>query len=259
MSSRQSQENRGVIFVAVGEAHVAAARTAARSVRQSCRELPIDLFTDVPDSAGNEFSVVIKLDEAHPRSKVDCLSRTRFERTLYLDNDVRVISDISHLFGVLDRFDVALAHAALRNTPKADARWRIDLPKSFPQFNSGVFLYRRNEPVLRFMRTWAEAFREFGSKRDQATLRELLWLSDLRIHTLPPEYNLRDPKYESIWSADEAIPEILHYYEFHHPTEPGARPASETSLAAVARRIAVLARRRIFGSYPQAKQTAGLR
>ena len=60
------------------------------------------------------------LEGAHTRSKVDCLHRSRFARTLYLDADIRVIHDISEMFIVLDRFDIALAHDPELRSCKGD-------------------------------------------------------------------------------------------------------------------------------------------
>ena len=43
----------------------------------------------------------------------------------------------------------------------------------------------------------------------------LLWKSDLRIATLPPEYNVRFIKYKYIWKKTEAIPKIFHLRRYH--------------------------------------------
>jgi len=64
------------------------------------------------------------------------------------------------------------------------------------------------------LESWSNAYHESEFDKDQVTLRELLWLSDLRIATLPPEYNLRFKKYLKIWEGDEAQPKILHFGEF---------------------------------------------
>ena len=126
------------------------------------------------------------------RSRIDAMARTRFERTLHLDADVLAVADLRDVFEVLDRFDIALAHDQWRNSPAANAQWRRPLPNAFPQFNGGVIAYRRTPEVLAFLAAWADALRASGLKRDQPVLRELLWESDLRIATLPPEYNLLD-------------------------------------------------------------------
>src|SRR5262245_6664806 len=131
----------GVVFVAAGMSYARAASRAASSVRAHTPTLAIDLFTDAPEGAENLFDQVHALEGAHSRSKVDCLHRSRFGRTLYLDTDIRVIHDIAEMFTVLERFDIALAHAHARNRTETRAIWRKELPDAFPQLNSGVMLF----------------------------------------------------------------------------------------------------------------------
>jgi Nucleotide-diphospho-sugar transferase len=208
-------EENGVIFVAAGMPYALAASRAASSVRAHTPTLAIDLFTDAPEGAGNVFDQVHLLEGAHTRSKVDCLHRSRFARTLYLDTDIRVIHDISEMFTVLDRFDIALAHAHARNRIETRAVWRSELPDAFPQLNCGVMLFKSSAAVVELLREWARAYHSAGFRKDQVTLRELLWASDLRLLILPPEYNIRYEKYVRLWDNKEAVPRILHYAAFH--------------------------------------------
>ena len=70
--------------------------------------------------------------------------------------------------------------------------------------------------MLEFLAKWKEAFHSAGIGKDQVTLRELLWLSDLNIYVLPPEYNVRYQKFVDIWARQptEAVPKILHMKKF---------------------------------------------
>src|SRR5215212_7194081 len=135
---------------------------------------------------------------------------------LYMDTDIRVVADISEMFEVLDRFDIALAHAHARNRPETTEVWNIQIPEAFPQMNGGVILFKATPPVLELMREWQAAYHRAGFSKDQVTLRELIWLSDLRLHILPPEYNLRYEKYLSVWRPREAVPRILHFERFKY-------------------------------------------
>ena len=208
----------GVIFIAAGAAYAQAATQAARSVRAQSPSLSVDLFTDAPEAAAHEiFNRVHAIESPHARSKVDHMHESRFERTLYLDADIRVVADITEMFALLDRFDIAAAHAHSRNREATNAIWRVEIPPSFPQVNGGVILYRKSPTVLEFLRAWQKAYHQAGFKKDQVTLRELLWQSDLRLHILPPEYNIRYEKYLSVWDEKEAVPKILHFAKFHSP------------------------------------------
>jgi hypothetical protein len=206
--------SRGVLFVATGAGYRDLARQAAESVRQVSPGIAIDLHTDVAVEPG-VFDRVVVIDDPWFRSRIDAMAETRFQRTLHLDADLLAIADIRDVFEVLDRFDIALAHDQARNSPTANVFWRRELPNAFPQFNGGVIAYRRTPAVTDLLREWAQVMRESGLKRDQPVLRELLYLSDLRIATLPPEYNLLDFREVATWGNLQTAPRILHHYKLH--------------------------------------------
>lgn len=205
----------GVVFIASGAAYIRDACDAARSVRESNPRLAVDLFCDssvaVPEGL---FERVHPIENPHRRSKVDCLPKSRFDRTLYLDSDTRVVADLTSLFKVLDRFDFAAAHAHARNRSQTNTVWRHEIPDAFPQLNGGVLLFRKCNVVQRLLEDWAASFSDAGFAKDQVTLRELVWLSDVRLFVLPPEYNIRYPKYLKVWDEDEVQPKILHFKTF---------------------------------------------
>jgi lipopolysaccharide biosynthesis glycosyltransferase len=215
---KDAQETRGVMYVATGKKYIRSAIRSARSVRKHNPDLPIHLFANWQacgfdfSHSSEPFTSVDNIANPHERSKVDYMGRTPFDRTLYLDNDTIVLEDITQLFQLLDRFEIALSHAPLRIPPSRLQPWRISLPDCFPQFNSGVIVYRNSERVLQLIRDWVNAYQQAGFKSDQVTLRELLWLSDLRIATLPPEYNLGRLLYILIWNKREARARILHLH-----------------------------------------------
>jgi len=208
----------GVVYIATGAASVEAAQASAQSIRRANPELSLALFTDANGLADprtrSTFDGISRIANPHRRSKVDHLAATPFERTLYLDADTRVYAALAPVFALLDRFDVALAHAHARERESTNEPWRKEIPASFPQFNGGVILYRSSAPVLALLESWREAFHTAGFRKDQVTLRELLWESDLRIATLPPEYNVRYLKYLWLWRRNEASLKILHHRRF---------------------------------------------
>jgi hypothetical protein len=215
------QSDRGVLYVASGQPYVTAAIRSARSVAAHAPGLPAFIYHDAAtrplvEAAGNVFSGAALIENPHYRSKVDYLPRSPFERTLYLDSDTEICGPILDIFDVLDRFDIALSHAQRRWRKDTTENWREEIPFCFPQFNGGVLAAHLGRPPVRqLLEDWRTAFHQANFKKDQVTLRELLWRSDLRIATLPPEYNTRFKKYLLLWSRDEARPLILHYREFH--------------------------------------------
>lgn len=209
-------KNCGVLYIVSGIEHIQMAIHSAQSVRETNPNMPIHLFADIEkqnfqfDKKTTPFTSWENIPNPHRRSKVDYMAQTPFERTLYLDTDTRVVCDLIDVFNLLDQFDVALAHAHKRELEKKQKPVKISLPKAFPQFNSGVFFYKKNEKTLQAFKQWQEWFYESKLPTDQNTLREILWASDLRIATLPPEYNVRFLKYLLIWTKKEAQPKILH-------------------------------------------------
>jgi hypothetical protein len=206
---------RGVLYVATGARYVEAARRSAASLRQGNPGLQVALFTDQPVT-DPVFDRVEIIDNPHARSKIDCLGRSPFCDTLFIDCDTRIVGDLTGVFRLLERFDLALA---LRpRQPRRTARgalWRHDVPRQFPEYNTGVILYRRTPEVLGFFRDWKAAWLDHGRGGDQITFRELLWASDLRLATLPREYNTR--RYHLIdrltWSGPPPV--VLHLNRFH--------------------------------------------
>ncbi len=203
--------NRGVIYVATGPDYRALAETSARSLRAVEPDLPIDLFTDTPgETAAGLFDAVHRIADPHPRSKLDCMARTRFERTLFLDADTLVLAPLGDLFDVLERFELALAHDVRRATALIRESAGGPTPYAFPQLNSGVLLYRRTPRMLAFLAEWAHRFAVAGGTRDQPVLKAMLWDSDLRFWVLPPEFNLRRVTMLDAWEPGDALPTILH-------------------------------------------------
>ena len=214
--------SNGILYITYGRKYVSAAIHSATTAREHCPGILIHLFVDkvffeefgfAKDTA--PFTSVSVIENPHRRSKVDYISRSPFDRTLYMDSDTSVAQDISGVFDVLDRFDIAAIHAMRRNSRRAHEFWTKPIPSAFPHFNGGIILYRNTPKVLELLRNWSVAYAESGSSHDQATLRELIWDSDLRVATLPPEYNVRFMKFKYFWSKTEAVPMIYHLKKYH--------------------------------------------
>ena len=202
--------DRGFLFAATGEAYRDSAAEAARNLRTHCPGIAIDLFTDCPPAEPGPFDAVHSLEAATPRPKVTAMQRTRFERSVFLDADLRIVADCSDIFELLDRFDLALAHDPMRNSDGALLSWRRPLPNAFPQLNSGVIGFRRSPEIMAFLEEWSAAIADHGTGKDQPTLRELLWDSQLRVAILPPEYNFWDLKQLDGMNESNAAPRIIH-------------------------------------------------
>jgi hypothetical protein len=198
----------GVIYVAQGAEYLDLAVRSSRSLRALNVGIAVDLFTDQPVEPG-------LFDRVRPippgtNAKLACLPETRFERTLYLDCDTLSLAPLGDLFDILRRFEFAIAHEVRRASPLIREGVTEAVPYAFPQMNAGVMLYRRSDRMMEFLRTWQTAYAEAGKLRDQPSLRDLLWSSDLRFYVLPPEFNLRRVTVLDAWEPLDARPTILH-------------------------------------------------
>ena len=198
----------GVIYVARGAGYLDLARRSAAGVRATNPGLAVTLFTDQPD-AGPGFDAVRPIPQG-VTPKLAVLPASPYRRTLYLDCDTLVLAPLGDLFDLLDRFDLALAHDVRRCSALIRTGHRIATPYAFPQMNAGVMLYRDSAAMAGFWANWAELYAEAGVTRDQVSLRDLLWASDLRFYVLPPEFNLRRVTLLDAWEPLDARPTIVH-------------------------------------------------
>ena len=195
---------KGVIYAATGEKYIAEALVSAASLKAQSPGLPVCFFADRTVSSPWVDQVIpLEPGPFHPVLKPRSMAASPYERTLYLDTDTYICGDISRVFDVLDRFDLAAVHArhalqgsALRHLPDVV----LQVPEAFVQFNGGVIMFRRSPATLRFLQRWIELIESYqrlaaerGSdyRRDQTALREAIYESDLRVATLPRAYNCR--------------------------------------------------------------------
>ena len=153
-------------------------------------EVPIALATDLmPESKLFCHSISINKPQGSFADKIAPLAQTPFEETLFLDTDTYLCEAVPEIFEILERYDIAMAHAPMRQTGS------VDVPASFPEFNSGVIAYRMNDRTRSLLENWARFYEEqvsrTGQLDDQPALRRALWHSDAKIAVLPPEYNFR--------------------------------------------------------------------
>ena len=250
---------RGILFAATGPEYFRLAVRAARSARAANPGLAIDLATDQPVRPGvfdpDVFDEVRPLALGVRFAKLQAMPETRFEQTLLLDADLFVLANIEDVFSVLDRFDIALTHDQFRNGARARNTWRREFTNAFPQYNSGVVAYRRTEPVLTFFTNWRDAVLTSKARFDQPCLRESLWESDLRIATLPPEYNFMHYQQLHAWSRKQSAPRILHNGRFRTKgSRHVARSVPELLGPALTRKL-----RRVMGSDAEIRNEALIR
>ncbi|MFZ5964209.1 hypothetical protein ACOXXX_14785 [Thalassococcus sp. BH17M4-6] len=203
----------GFVFAASGQAYATLAEQACDTLRNTNPGFEVDLFTDC-DVRPGLFSRVHPLDRSWFRPKFEALLKSRFDRTIYLDCDLVVVADLSDVFWLLQKHDIAAAHAPVRNAGFATSCWRTEIPNSFPMINAGVMGVRNSPESRAFLSDCQTALIESGLPRDQIIVRELLWQSGLRLAVLPPEYNVRDERTTLMKGSRVGAPRVLHSSAF---------------------------------------------
>ncbi len=146
----------GVLYVATGERYVDAANESAKSLKAKNPELTTHLFGDAGPAGKSFFDSFEKIETPHRRSKVDYVGKTPFEYTLFLDADTRVVGNVSAVFGLLARYDIAAAHAHNRVSTNR-LFWKAEVPYAFPQLNTGVLAFRKTDEVMALLERWRQS------------------------------------------------------------------------------------------------------
>jgi hypothetical protein len=192
------------VYAATGAKYLREAALSAASCRRHMPGCRILLLTpDEAAPAGFDEVIVFGRGIADPfELKVAGIAAVTAERFVFLDTDTFVLGDVSDIDRLLDRFDLAAAQAPVRLQsnlwPETEPFLR-DAPSCFPEFNTGVIAFRRSPPVAEMLASWLNLQRRHARStpaprtQDQASFRAAVYLSELRIAALPPEYNCRFP------------------------------------------------------------------
>jgi hypothetical protein len=202
--------SKGIIYINSSHSdlkYVKEAEASAKSFKRFIPDADYVLHTDATDFPTNvfdrihpaEFHVPPQLaDTAHMNgqmvTKLGVLAESPYDRTLYVGSDTYAFrSEVASMFDLLDRFDIVAAHAPFRINDAWGNSRIPEIPVCFPEFNCDLVLFRNTPPVMEFMEKWRTMYLEhaFGHPHDQGAFRYLAYFSDLRIATLPEEYNYR--------------------------------------------------------------------
>ncbi|HEY5891624.1 MAG TPA: hypothetical protein VIT91_00200 [Chthoniobacterales bacterium] len=166
-------------------------------------------FTDEPELAQPWFDTVEVIDRPFRNflEKIPPLSKSPFQRTIFVDTDTVFTGSMLDVFELLSSFEIAAA---------PDPFWceSPHLPACFMQLNTGLIAYQNTQRVRDFFHRWfadyERAFNEAGKPKrmhDQGVFQHLLFESDLRLYLLPVEYNLRltCPQLVRIWAPAKML------------------------------------------------------
>jgi len=216
---------QGIIYTAIGQKYVEEAKLSAKSVKKFCPSMNITLFTDTPDQVSCEFfDHILKIENTKSPTnqymidRLNVLLKTPYDYTLALDTDTYIMDDLSELFAILNRFNLALCHGHMRVDPylKAVQKKKAlpEIPYAFGTVNGGLILYNKDIKTIQFLENLINLYKAKQYFDDQISIRELLWKSDLPFYVLPREYNfnsLENLKRWERWGWSTARPKVFHY------------------------------------------------
>jgi hypothetical protein len=189
----------GAIYIVTkDERYVELLRTSAERLKAVMPDLPVTVFSQFPID-NRCFDKVIRVDGSSDGfyDKTKLIRESPYERTIFIDADIYVAEPFPELFSLLDRFDFAATHEEYVNSDWFNRYPRPDIPASFPEFNTGIFLFKRSASMDRLLLHWGELYKQFIEQNpkvainDQPFFRVAAYQSDVRIATLTREYNCK--------------------------------------------------------------------
>lgn len=190
--------NGAIYIVTQDERYVELLRISAERLKAVMPDLPITVFSQFPITSSC-FEKVIRVagstDGFYDKTKI--IRESPYDRTIFVDADIYAAQPFPELFTLLDRFDCAVTHEEYLDTDWFHRYPQPNIPASFPEFNTGIFLYKRSASMDRLLIRWAELYKQFIDQNpklainDQPFFRVAAYESDVRIATLTREYNCK--------------------------------------------------------------------
>jgi hypothetical protein len=146
---------RGILYLASGgRSYLGELLTSLRSLRRFEPELGVTVFSRfaLPGGLGGCETRLLSSHEHPLKLKVMMLKESPYEETLFLDTDTTILGPLGPVFEQLGGHDFAAA-----NSHEAD--WSQQPPRFVAMvkprdYNTGVLLYRKSEPMQRFLARW---------------------------------------------------------------------------------------------------------
>ncbi len=218
-------DKRGFIYIAFGNSFYQECINSAKILKKFTN-YPIHLITDQKLISNNEKRLFISINNVknlHIRSKVDYISFSPFENTIYLDTDIIVVREIDELFDLLENYDVIATLDTARK--RENISNLIDeykkIPYAFGEVNGGLLGFSKFAKI-NILNKWPNIFYKYMDKTggwDQPSLRMLLWKNKASLYILPPEFNVRSKKLlekvknnKNIFGEDHMMPRIYHMH-----------------------------------------------
>jgi len=186
--SNKNLQDKGIIYCATGkELFLNEAYTSISSIKKYHPHLKISIFIDEKNlkKVNKDYFdsiFLIKSPEYGFGDKIYAMKNTPYERTIYLDCDTIITDDISEIFEMLKKYDIAASNPPFKN-------------KNYKQtsYQAGIIFYRLNEITSKFLDLWDQSYDRINHGNDQPSFRRSLSKLPISLFVFPPNYNFRLP------------------------------------------------------------------
>jgi hypothetical protein len=179
---------RGVLYKATGESYIKEAEYSARSVKNNSSDLRTAIITD-DEVTSNYFDMIIEPTKPlrnDNSSNILYPDKSPFDRTIYLDTDTYVCSNISSVVNLLEDFNLGVTIATSRHTIPNKG-------EPFVGYSGGILVFDNSEEINEFHKLWYNIYWKYREKyditRNQPSLSSAILDSEADFLTLPDEYN----------------------------------------------------------------------
>ena len=191
-------QNGAIYILTQNKLYVDLALQSIASLKKKMPDLPVTVFSEFSiDSSLIERIIPVPPSTNGLYEKAKLIQQSPYERTLFIDADILILESFPELFDLLDRFDCAATHEEYVDTDWFHHYSRPDIPSCFPEFNTGILLFKRSAAMQRVFQEWQSLYAQFLQDKpdapinDQTFFRAALYYSDARVATLTREYNCK--------------------------------------------------------------------
>jgi hypothetical protein len=206
--------NGAIYIITQDPRYVGLVQASAATLKRAMPDLPITVFSEFPiegpfdqvvrvtptlttetATGSADFGTLKTADGFYDKSRL--MLQSPYERTIFVDADIYVAEPFPELFTLLDRFDCAANHEEYHNTDWFNHYPLPDVPESYPEFNTGILVYRKSPAMQKLLEQWSELYRTYRDQNptlpinDQPFFREAAYHGEARIATLTRQYNCK--------------------------------------------------------------------
>lgn len=190
------EELRGYLYIAFGEQYYNEAMVSAHSLRRLSPDANVALVTDKKRNS-TLFDKVIEIEASANQNwkngitkKIEGISSSIFDRTIYIDTDTYFYEPIDGLFDLLDFYDLLICHDAWE---ASDVEYNSKIIADYHIFNTGMIVFKKGESVSTLLTKWKQIYlhKMDRMRHDQPAFMEALLTSSVRLFVLPSIYNFR--------------------------------------------------------------------